>query len=94
MIVNRSIIETEARLTVDDYLSRQKVISKLLSTGEWQNLKVRRLIYAIFGNDEQHLNFLHKCSQDEIHEILIANGFDLEALNDRLHTAITKFEIS
>lgn len=76
--------------TVENYLSRCRVIDKLQSTGEWGNSKIRRLVYAIFGTEDEWDDFIFKCSNEEIDQILIAQGFNLDELKAKFEQRLAE----
>lgn len=70
-------------MTLEEYLERARVIDKLQQRGLWRSSKVRRLVCAIFGTDEEVEEFIANCSPEEIRAVLESQGVDVADLRER-----------
>lgn len=75
-------------MTLEEYLARRGVIDDLIASGLWNSPKVRRLILAIYGSEEECDEFIMNCSKEDIDTILITDGFDLDALQSKFRDAM------
>ena len=78
------MMEQNEPLTLEGILERDRMIDLCISRDLWGSARVRRLIYALYGTEEEHSAWLEKAPQGEVHAVLRANGIDPDTLAAKL----------
>lgn len=79
-------------MNIKRYLERLKVVNKLIETGEWKSEKVRKLVNAVFGSEKSCERFLMRATQEELDQILEAEGIDPKEVVKRLAERIANIQ--
>ena len=79
-------------MNIKRYLERLKVVNKLIETGEWKSEKGRKLGNAVVGSGKSCERFLAKATQEELDQILEAEGIDPEEVVKRLTERIANIQ--